>query len=227
MLNESQKKRVEYILNECDVPTYETDAFKDIGLETFKVFRGVLPPDLTITSPAFAKFLHDNSTLYWDKRVLELGSGTGILSAVIAKQGAKSVIATDILEACVQNTRENAERLGLSDIMDVRKGDLFEPIKEERFDLIVFAHPIYCDQPTGDSGLEIAIMDDGGLIRRFLTEAKTYLTPEGRLLLPFNEGAGEGNHPHTHAENYGFDIKKVATLGPEDSNLSLFELTPN
>ncbi len=227
MLNESQKRRVDYILSECDVPTYDTDTFKDIGLETFRVFCGVLPPDRTITSPAFARFLYENKTLYQDKSILELGSGSGILSVVMAKHGAKNVIATDIMDASVNNTRENAEILNLNHIIEVRKGDLFEPIKEERFDLIVFAHPIYCDEPTEGSGLAIAIMDDGGLIRRFLTDAKTYLKPEGRLLLPFNEGAGEGNHPQTHAENYKFDIKKVASLGPENGNLFLYGLTPN
>jgi methylase of polypeptide subunit release factors len=131
------------------------------------------------------------------------------------------------MDACVNNTRENAEILNLNHIIEVRKGDLFEPIKEERFDLIVFAHPIYCGEPTEGSGLEIAIMDDGGLIRRFLTDAKTYLKPERRLLLPFNEGAGEGNHPQTHAENYRFDIEKLASLGPENGNLFLYELTPH
>ena len=227
MLNESQKRRVDYILSECDVPTYDTDTFKDVGLETFRGFCGVLPPDRTITSPAVARFLYENKTLYQDKGILELGSGSGILSVVMAKHGAKNVIATDIMDACVNNTRENAEILNLNHIIEVRKGDLFEPIKEERFDLIVFAHPIYCGEPTEGSGLEIAIMDDGGLIRRFLTDAKTYLKPEGRLLLPFNEGAGEGNHPQTHAENYRFDIEKLASLGPENGNLFLYELTPH
>ena len=76
MLNESQKKRVDYILSECDVPTYDTDTFKDIGLEIFRVFRGVLPPDRTITSPAFARFLYENKTLYQDKSVLRMYRGS-------------------------------------------------------------------------------------------------------------------------------------------------------
>lgn len=195
MLNESQKKRVDYILGECNVPTYDTDTFKDMDLETFRVFRGVLPPDRSITSPAFARFLYENKTLYQDKSVLELGSGSGILSVVMAKHGVKSIIATDIMDACVSNTQENAEILKLNHIIEVRKGDLFEPIKEERFDLIVFHHPFFCDEPTEGSGIETAIMDDGGVIRRFLTDAKTYLNPGGKLLLPFNETAGEGNDP--------------------------------
>ncbi len=226
MLSESQKKRVEYILKEFDVPSYDTDIFKDIELETFRIFRGVLPPDRSITSPAFARFLHRNKTLFQNKSVLEMGSGSGILSVVMAKHGAKSVIATDIMDACVNNTQENAEILNLNHIIEVRKGDLFEPIKEERFDLIVFHHPFFCDEPTKGSGLETAIMDDGGIIRRFLTDAKTYLKPEAKLLLPFNEAAGEGNDPRTHAENHGYDINRIASLDPKNGKLSVYELNP-
>ena len=226
MLSESQKKRVEYILREFDLPSYDTDSFKDIGLETFRVFRGVLPPDRANTSPALARFLHRNKTLFQNKSVLEVGTGSGILSIVMAKHGAKSVIATDIMDACVNNTQENTEILNLKHIIEVRKGDLFEPIKEERFDLIFFHLPFFFDAPNKGSGLEVAIMDDGGIIKRFLTDAKTYLKPEAKLLLPFNEFAGEGNHPRTHAENYGFDIKKIASLDPENGNIFVYELTP-
>ena len=226
MLDESQRKRVEYILRELDVPTYDTDVFKDVEIETLRVFRGVLPPDRTITSPAFAKFLHKNKTLFQNKSVLELGSGSGILSVIMAKHGAKRVVATDIMDACVINTRQNAEILHLDHIIEVRKGDLFEPIHDERFDLIAFAHPIYCDEPAEGSGLETAIMDSGGIIQRFLTEAKTYLRPKAKMLLPFNEAAGEGNHPRTHAENYGFEINRLASLDEETGNLFVYELQP-
>ncbi len=226
MLNDSQRKRVEYILRDLDVPTYDTDAFKDLGIETLRVCRGVLPPDRTITSPAFARFLEKNKEFFRNKVILELGSGSGILSIVMAIHGARRVVATDITDACVENTRLNAVMLHLDNVIEARKGDLFEPIKDERFDLIVFAHPIYCDEPAEGSGLATAIMDSGGLIRRFLTEAKAYLEPNARLLLPFNEAAGEGNHPQTHAEKYGFEIDRLASLDDEAGNLFVYELMP-
>jgi len=227
MLSESQKKRVEHALREFDVPSYETDIFKDIGLETFRVFRGVLPPDRARMSPVFARYLHRNKTLFENKSVLEIGTGSGILAVVMAKHGAKSVVATDIMDASVNNTQENAEILNLKHIIEVRKGDLFQPIKkEERFDLIVFHHPFFCDKPTKGSGIETAIMDDGGIIIRFLTNAKTYLEPEGKLLLPFNEACGEGNDPQAHAGNYGFDINRIASLDPKNGNMFVYELIP-
>lgn len=225
MLSENQKKRVEHILREFDVPSYETDIFKDLELESFRVFRGVLPPDRARMSPVLARFLHRNKTLFENKSVLEIGTGSGILAVVMAKHGAKSVVATDIMDASVNNTQANAEILNLQHVIEVRKGDLFGPIKEERFDLIVFHHPFFCDEPTKGSGLETAIMDDGRIIRRFLTDAKTYLKPEAKILLPYNEAAGEGNDPRTHAENYGFDIARLASLDPNDGNMFVYELT--
>jgi hypothetical protein len=113
------------------------------------------------------------------------------------------------MEARVNNTQENAERLHLSQIMDVRKDNLFAPIKEERFNLIFFHLPSLCNAPNQDSGLEVALMDDGRIISRFLADVKTYLKPAAKRLWPFSE-AGEGNHPQTHAANYGFEIQRFA-----------------
>lgn len=228
MLSESERKRVEYVLREFAVPSYETDVFKDIGLETFMVFQGVLPPDRTRMSPVFARYLSANKTVFTGKSVLEIGTGSGILAVVMARHGAKSVVATDISDASVKNAQANAEMLHLKHCIEVRKGDLFQPVQnDERFDLIVFHHPFFCDKPSNDSHLEMAIMDDGGLIRRFLTSAKTYLEPEGKILLPFNEACGEGNDPQAHAETYRFQyIKRAASLDPANSSMFVYELIP-
>lgn len=225
MLDEYQKSRVDYILKECDLPDYDTDAFRDVGLETLRVHRGVLPPDRALTSPKLAQFLYSNTSLYGDKKVLEVGSGSGILSMVMAKHGATKVVATDIMDACVENTRENARILGLDEIVDVRKGDLFEPVAEERFDIIFFAHPFYCAKPTEGNSLAVAIMDDGGLFKKFLSEAKTHLNPGGKILSPFSDAAGEGNHPRCHAENHGYRINPLE-VPDSDGYLMVYELTP-
>ena len=57
-----------------------------------------------------------------DKRVLDCGCGTGILSIVAAKCGAKEVIAYDIDEWSVENTKHNAQVNGV-DCIDVLFGD--------------------------------------------------------------------------------------------------------
>jgi len=67
-------------------------------------------------------------------RVLDQGSGSGILSLAAAKLGAAYVHARDIDPVAVQATRENAERNRLTDRIQVTQGSL---PPEEEFDLIL------------------------------------------------------------------------------------------
>ncbi len=57
------------------------------------------------------------------KRILDCGCGTGILSIVASKCGAKNVVAYDIDEWSVKNTMHNAQLNGISNI-DVLNGDI-------------------------------------------------------------------------------------------------------
>jgi ribosomal protein L11 methyltransferase len=58
-----------------------------------------------------------------DKRVLDCGCGTGILSIVASKAGASSVVAYDIDEWSVDNTLHNAQ-LNEADNIEVLTGDI-------------------------------------------------------------------------------------------------------
>lgn len=111
-------------------------------------------------------------------RVLEIGTGSGIIAATLAKIAA-SVIATDInphAAAC-------ARRMGI----DVVRTDLFNGIKGT-FDLVVFNPPYLPTQPEEriDDWLEYAL--DGGengraLIERFAEGVSRVLAPQGRVLV--------------------------------------------
>ena len=66
--------------------------------------------------------------------VLDIGTGTGILGILAAKKGGK-VIATDLSIHAVNLTKKNAEKNQV--ILDVRQGDLFQPIDNQSFDVII------------------------------------------------------------------------------------------
>ena len=67
-------------------------------------------------------------------RVLDVGSGSGILACAAAKLGAESVVATDIDLLAVDAARQTARQNGLSGAVDVREGSL--PNDGETFDLV-------------------------------------------------------------------------------------------
>jgi SAM-dependent methyltransferase len=68
--------------------------------------------------------------------VVELGVGTGRIALPIASAGVR-VIGVDSSEGMLAVCREQAERAGVAELLDLRLGDLREPPVEERVDLVV------------------------------------------------------------------------------------------
>jgi ribosomal protein L11 methyltransferase len=67
--------------------------------------------------------------------VLDVGTGSGILSIVAAKLGAKEVWGIDIDGVAVENARENVKKNHVSDIVKIRKGSIGD--LQKKFDVIV------------------------------------------------------------------------------------------
>lgn len=113
--------------------------------------------------------------------VVDIGTGTGVLAAVLARRGAVRVVATDINPRAVESAQENMQRLGLEDRVSVLEADLFPP---GRADLVVCNPPWLPGEPT--STLELGVYDDhSDMLRRFLDGLGEHLTPggEGWLVL--------------------------------------------
>jgi ribosomal protein L11 methyltransferase len=67
--------------------------------------------------------------------VLDVGTGSGILSIMAAKLGAQEAWGIDIDGVAVENARENSERNNVSDIVTIRKGSI--AVLHREFDVIV------------------------------------------------------------------------------------------
>ena len=107
-------------------------------------------------------------------RVFDLGTGTGVLAAVLARRGAR-VVATDINERAVTCARANLHRLGLADRARIVAADLWPG---GRADVVVCNPPWLPGQPT--SALERGIYDPGSdMLHRFLEDLADHLTPAG------------------------------------------------
>ncbi len=70
------------------------------------------------------------------KRVLDVGTGSGILAIAAAKLGAAEVIATDIDDAALEAAKENAERNGVLAKIKFVKSDLLRQVHGQ-FDLVL------------------------------------------------------------------------------------------
>jgi ribosomal protein L11 methyltransferase len=106
--------------------------------------RGQIPIDIT-PGMAFGTGTHATTILCiqaleerLQKRglsVLDVGTGSGILSIIAAKLGAKEVWGVDIDGVAVENARENVEKNHVSNIVKIRKGSIGN--LQKKFDVVV------------------------------------------------------------------------------------------
>lgn len=69
--------------------------------------------------------------------VIDVGCGSGVLSFVAARLGARRVYGCDLSEEAVAMAKVNAVALGLADVTEFRAGNLLEPVRDVRADVII------------------------------------------------------------------------------------------
>ena len=114
-------------------------------------------------------------------KAFDIGTGTGVLAALLAKRGVKKIVATDQDPRALACARENLTRLGYTQQVDVVDADLFP---EGRAPLVVCNPPWVPARPA--SPIEYAIYDnDSRMLLGFLNGLADHLSPggEGWLIL--------------------------------------------
>lgn len=119
----------------------------------------------------------------------DIGTGTGVLAAVLARRGVKRVIGTDQDPRALACAQDNVARLGLQTNVDIVQADLFP---EGRAPLIVCNPPWLPARPS--SPIERAVYDpDNRMLRGFLDGLAAHLEPNGEgwlILSDFAEHLG-------------------------------------
>jgi SAM-dependent methyltransferase len=111
----------------------------------------------------------------------DIGTGTGVLAAILARRGVRRVVATDVDARALACAAENIARLGLQDRIQLAHADLFP---QGRAQLVVCNPPWLPARPSAP--LERAIYDeDSRMLRGFLAGLRDHLEPagEGWLIL--------------------------------------------
>jgi ribosomal protein L3 glutamine methyltransferase len=132
------------------------------------------------------------------ERVLDLCTGSGCLAILAAHHFPNaSVDAVDISKGAFEVATRNVGDYGLDDRISLYRGDLFAPLGDSKYDLII-TNPPYVDA-EGMAALppecraEPKLAFDGGpdgldVVRRILRDAPDHLTPDGGLICEIGRG---------------------------------------
>ena len=134
-------------------------------------------PHYGVFSPVRGEYvgLVNEAPLPTTKLAFDIGTGSGVLAAVLAHRGVKRVIATDQDPRALTCARQNIARLGLKGRVEVVEADLFP---DGRAPLIV------CNPPwvpaRANTPLEHAIYDpESRMLLGFLNGLAAHLEPDG------------------------------------------------
>jgi ribosomal protein L3 glutamine methyltransferase len=132
------------------------------------------------------------------ERVLDLCTGSGCLAILASRNFPNAAIdAVDISKDALAVAARNVGDYGLDHRLTLHRGDLYKPLGNARYDLII-TNPPYVDA-EGMAGLprecraEPKLAFDGGadgldIVRRILDRAASHLTPQGGLLCEIGRG---------------------------------------
>ncbi len=156
------------------------DAIKDLGDGRIHPHYGVFAPVrseyIGLLEKAPLPELLSKQTVAFD-----IGTGTGVLAAVLAKRGIQKIIATDQDERAIECAAENIEGLGIGKQVKLMQTNLFP---DGQAGLIVCNPPWVPARPS--SPIEYAVYDpDSQMLKGFLAGLKAHLLPggEGWLIL--------------------------------------------
>jgi HemK-related putative methylase len=154
-------------------------------------------------------------------RVLDLGTGSGIVGVRAALRGAH-VIATDVNPEAVRCARMNALLNRVEDRIDVREGDLYEAVRGERFDLVVCNPPFFRGRPRHHRD---AAWRGEDILERLARGLATVLDRTGYALIVFSSDGDEGGLLAALASS-GFDTAADREQDVGNEVITVYRVTP-
>lgn len=147
------------------------------GVEVPELGGAHIHPHYGVFSPVRGEYLEliANAPLPDVERAVDIGTGTGVLSAILALRGIRNITATDLDPRAIACARENLARLGFDKQVEVIEADLFAP---GLADLIV------CNPPWVPAEARIAsdhaVYDpDSRMLRGLVGGLREHLSPGG------------------------------------------------
>lgn len=149
-----------------------------------------ITPSYGVYSPVRGEYLElvDKAVLDNVEVAFDIGTGTGVIAAILAKRGVKKIVATEIASRALVCAKHNIQKLGYTEQIKLVNADLFPPTDAGLADLIV------CNPPwlpaKANSAIEHAVYDpDSKMLRGFLNGVKNYLAVKGEAWLILSDFA--------------------------------------
>jgi release factor glutamine methyltransferase len=124
--------------------------------------------------------------------ILDVGTGCGAIACTIASETNARVDATDVSNEALTVAIENARRLGVSERCHFYEGDLVDPVRGNRYDVVIANLPYVPSsdlrQAPDPTAFEPRLALDGGpdglsIYRRLLPQIRELVTSEALVLL--------------------------------------------
>jgi len=133
--------------------------------------------------------MQNNADRFLGKTVMEIGTGSGIISLYAAKLGAAKVVATDISPAAIKTITMNADALDYASVIqprlvpldDISAYSVIAP--DEKFDVIISNPPFALDL---DAGANDAVTDTGELGFSIVRGLEDHLNSNGVVILLYD-----------------------------------------
>ena len=151
----------------------------------------------------------------------DIGTGTGVISVLMAKRGVKKIVATDQDPRAINCAQENITRLGLQQQITLTQTNMFP---EGKAPLILCNPPWLPAKPS--SPIEYAVYDpESKMLFTFLNGLKAHLTDDGEgwlIMSDFAEHLGlrAKDELRNAIEQAGLDVEEKIDIKPKHSKVS-------
>ncbi len=194
-----------------------------------KVRAGVFHPVPYDSSRILLDVLKRRNHELRGKRVLDMGTGSGIHAIAASRLGA-DVVAVDINPEAIESASDNAYLNGVGDRIQFIKSDLFGKVSKEIFDLVLFNPPFYESKPESVEDKAWYDSKNKSLIS-FIEQLPEYLAQSGEALVILSDRMNLDRFAfHCKASGLKFEIAKrkrvwdetyivySLTVGADDEN---------
>lgn len=143
------------------------------------------------------------------ERVLDVGTGSGVIAVFACYRGAGRVVAVDINPSAIRSARYNAKLHGFDKVIEIKRSNLFEGVKGEKFDVITANLP-FRNKLANDLVAQSQWDTDFKTNKKFFEEAGKYLKPKGRIYFA-QSNFGAIAEIKTLAKAAGFSIEVIGS----------------